>query len=121
MDAYSLSPMLSWARALMTNSQKAWTHMADNQYNLQMAQIGVQTLEANNMFRLGSMQIEAQKEMAFEKFETSLKVARLDYRARMDEQENEHKVAMRELDVREREIELQYQQANSVSRDDMLA
>jgi hypothetical protein len=96
------------------------THGGDQQYQLQMAQIGSQNLQAQYMFQMASMQINAQKDMAFEKFDTSLKMAKLDYLARMNESENQHKVDMRELDVREHEIELDHQQANSQSTSDFL-
>ncbi len=95
-------------------------HGADSQYQLQMAQIGSQNMQAQYMFQMASMQINAQKEMAFEKLDTSLRIAKLDYLARMNETENQHKVDMRELDVREHEIDLQYQQANSQSTSDFL-
>lgn len=102
------------------DSSEAATHAEDKQYQLQMAQMGAQNLQAQYMFSLGSMQIEAQKDIAFDKLETSLKIAKYDYMARMDEQQNQFRVDMRELDVREHEIELEHQQANSVSTADFL-
>lgn len=103
-----------------SGSGMPFMHGADSQYQLQMAQIGSQNMQAQYMFQMASMQINAQKEMAFEKLDTSLRIAKLDYLARMNETENQHKVDMRELDVREHEIDLQYQQANSQSTSDFL-
>ncbi len=86
-------------------SAMAQRYASDNQYQLGMAEIGAQMIQAQGMFNLGQAQINAQRELASERNQTSLDIARLNYLQQAASQEDRHEEKMGEIDLRRYEID----------------
>ncbi len=96
-------------------------HNSDNAYNLGMARIGNERMQAMQSYLLGSQQINAMTDIADDKNHTALRIAQMNYQAQTHENDNETKVAMRELDVREHEAVLAAKEGNRVDTTDFLS
>ncbi len=90
---------------LLSLNSSAMMHESDNMFRVGMAQVGQQMMQAQAMFTLGQAQIAAGLQQGREQLQNSLKIAELDYQARVDKQENDFEEKMGALDLRRYEID----------------
>ncbi len=96
-------------------------HQSDNQFMLGMAQTGAQIMQSEQTFLLGSSAINAQSEIASERNDTRLEIARMNYDLKKSEQEDEHVEKMESLRVQKHQIDVEAQEGQQVDTSDFLA
>ncbi len=94
--------------AMIAMSQQAamsQMHDSDNQFMVGMAQTGAQIMQSQGLSILGNNQIQASTEMASERNDTRLEIARMNYDLKKSGQEDSHAETMEQLRLRGRQID----------------
>lgn len=91
------------------------TRNSDNMFQLGLARISSDILQANQAFSLGKMQIQSQLELGREALDNKLEIARLNFQQSMSAEEDRHAEKMADIDVRKREIDLETRQTSTSS------
>ncbi len=101
-------PDMSWAMVQMANiSGQTNALQSNNMYNLGIRQIAQQSMQSDQMFMLARHQMASEERTARGELEAKLEIATMNFQARVRELELGHRENMKELDVRQHEIEAQ--------------
>lgn len=105
------APDTSWMAQASSQNAMAMMHQSDNMYQMGMAQIGASIMQSQNMFILGQAQIDSNLQLGRERLQNSLEIAKLNYQAQVDSQEDKFEEKMAELDLKRYGIDKQAEAA----------